>query len=155
MRAQDFADGLGLDIHLRIKHAISEVLWSQQPSGLVAMSCRLTPGDKFGITLDDAKEERVVVTTLKNMVSVSVQNATQANLGSSMGMMGSYPDGNSVERDGTTLMSDDMNAFGQEWQVGATGGQLFHPTSPYLGGSCIPPSAVDPPWKQDYLYGSC
>lgn len=93
---------------------------------------------RFEIHLDDLKKEKVVVFTHKDIVAVTVENASRDNFDSSYGMMGRFVDGALVSRDGNTLMSDDLNAFGQEWQVLPSEPQLFQAPSPFLGQACVP-----------------
>ena len=93
---------------------------------------------RFEIRLDEFKNETIVVSTFKDIVAVHVENASRDNFASSMGMMGRFVDGALVSRDGNTLMSDDLNAFGQEWQVLPGEPQLFQAPSPFLGQACVP-----------------
>jgi len=93
----------------------------------------------YHITVSD--KEEIVVTSFKDMVAVSVQNATRANFGTSVGLMGSYNDGSFIGRDGTTVF-EDPNAFGQEWQVLASESQLFQTPSSFLGKTCVPPTVT-------------
>lgn len=86
-------------------------------------------------------EEEIVVTSFKDMVAVSVQNASRANFGTSVGMMGSFEDGSFIGRDGTTVVGD-HDAFGQEWQVLASEPQLFQTPSAHLGKTCVAPAVA-------------
>lgn len=45
--------------------------------------------------------------------------------GGSQGLMGSFPDGSLIGRDGVTIIND-VNEFGKEWQVLASEPHLFH-----------------------------
>lgn len=93
---------------------------------------------RFEIRGDEFDDETIVVTTHKDIVSVHVENASHDNFGSSTGMMGRFVDGALVSRNGTTLMSDDLAAFGQEWQVLPSEPQLFQSPSPFVGQACVP-----------------
>lgn len=70
-------------------------------------------------------EEKIVLTTFKDLVSVHVEGATTANFGDSVGLMGTFTNGTMLARDGRTVMAEDINAFGQEWQVRSSDPQLF------------------------------
>ncbi|CAB9509395.1 expressed unknown protein [Seminavis robusta] len=76
----------------------------------------------FMIHLDGG--EHIKISTKKELVSVKVENATQATFGASVGLMGSYNDGIWFARDGETVMTDPI-AFGEEWQVLNTEANLF------------------------------
>jgi len=91
----------------------------------------------FEIVLDESKQESIVISTFKNMVSITVKNATFANFGTSVGMMGSFKDGSLLARDGATVM-EEHDLFGQEWQVSNTEPQLFQVARPM--DSCVAPS---------------
>jgi len=83
---------------------------------------------KFVINLDtnhnNEKLEEIVFTTWNSFVSVTVKNPTNDHFDGSLGLMGSYPVGAMVARDGNTVF-DDSNEFGQEWQVLSSEPQLF------------------------------
>lgn len=89
----------------------------------------------------DGSEEAIVVTTFKDLVSVAVENASLANFGSSVGLMGNYGSGSLLARDGSTVM-EDHSLFGQEWQVLESERQLFSSPSPYLGQACVPAAST-------------
>lgn len=91
-----------------------------------------------------SEKEFIKVHVHKDMVNVEVSSsqATKANFGTSVGMMGRYPDGALLARDGTTII-DDHDLFGQEWQVDKTeNGDLFQSPSPYTN-QCLPPNLVE------------
>ena len=83
---------------------------------------------KFVINLDtnhnNEKIEEIVFTTWNSFVSVTVKNPTNDHFDGSLGLMGSYPAGAIIARDGNTVF-DDSNEFGQEWQVLSSEPQLF------------------------------
>jgi hypothetical protein len=94
----------------------------------------------YHIAVSDTEE--IVLTSFKDMVAVSVQNASRANFGTSVGMMGAFNDGKFIGRDGTTVFADPL-AFGQEWQVLASEPQLFQMPSAHVGKTCVPPTITE------------
>lgn len=76
----------------------------------------------FRVDLGDG--DAISIESYKKYVRVNVKPKTDKFNGS-IGMLGSYPDGRKVGRDGETLV-DDPNSFGQEWQVNASEPMLFH-----------------------------
>jgi len=87
-------------------------------------------------------KENITLTTFKNLVAVSI-NAGQESakyFNRSVGVMGSF-DGKLLARDGATVM-EDMNAFGQEWQVTEEEPSLFRESrAPQHPSKCILPAA--------------
>jgi len=77
---------------------------------------------KFTINL--GTNEEIVFKTWNSFVSVSVKNPTMDHFDGSLGLMGSFPAGAMVARDGKTVF-DDSDEFGQEWQVLDSESQLF------------------------------
>merc|ERR1711862_262157 len=63
--------------------------------------------------------------TWKDFVRVDIINPTDALFNGSIGLMGAYPRGEFVGRDGETTI-EDIQEFGQEWQVSASEPKLFH-----------------------------
>lgn len=60
----------------------------------------------------------------------------------SVGLMGRYPAGQTLGRDGTTVFTD-MNAFGKEWQVRATEPKLFRLVEgPQHPETCLMPNTL-------------
>ena len=109
--------------------------------------------DKFLVsqTSEDVKEHvfeislggpaRMIVKSVKDMLSVKFVDAPGYYFENSVGLMGSYPTGDRVARDGKTILSD-PNAFGQEWQVISDEPQLFMATrSPQHPQKCFLPDA--------------
>ena len=73
----------------------------------------------------NSQGEKLIMKTYKDFVKVEVAaHGSDSYLGSH-GLLGRYPDGKRVGRDGETLI-EDINAFGQEWQVTAAEPKLFH-----------------------------
>jgi len=75
--------------------------------------------------IDLGNEEKIVIKTWNAFVSVSIQHATFDHFGNSVGLMGSFIGGAKLARDNKKIIGDE-NAFGQEWQVLATEGKIFH-----------------------------
>jgi hypothetical protein len=60
-----------------------------------------------------------------------------------VGLIGSYPTGEKMARDGKTIMSD-TNAFGQEWQVRANEPKIFHSVEgPQFPETCEMPTSEE------------
>ena len=73
----------------------------------------------------NSKSEKLVMRTYNDFVKVEVAaHGSDYYLGS-QGLLGRFPDGKRVGRDGETFI-EDVNTFGQEWQVSPTEPQLFH-----------------------------
>merc|ERR1712176_62152 len=70
------------------------------------------------------KEEAIIFKTWNSFVSVRVKNPTKDHFDGSLGLMGSFPAGVMVARDGNTVF-DNTNEFGQEWQVLSSEPHLF------------------------------
>lgn len=68
--------------------------------------------------------DAISIESFKNFVRVNINDKKKANFVGSTGLLGSYPTGEKVGRDGKTKFADD-NAFGQEWQVGSADEILF------------------------------
>ena len=82
-----------------------------------------------------------MVTAFKDLVSVKMDNATMASFGASVGLMGAYPSGMKLARDGKTVM-EDPDMFGQEWQVQQGEAMLFDSVrAPQHPQVCTPPGA--------------
>ena len=69
--------------------------------------------------------EKIVMKTYKDFVKVEVNAKGSKQFENSLGLLGRFPDGQRVGRDGTTFI-EDVNKFGQEWQVQADEPKLFH-----------------------------
>lgn len=94
----------------------------------------------FTIGLGKSGQDALVVKTFKDLVAVNIVNATTASFGSSTGMMGRFSDGALVARNGETVM-EDLNAFGEEWQVLGSEPQLFQATGVGPAEGCAVPVA--------------
>lgn len=85
---------------------------------------------------------KVLIKTWNSYVSVSIEGAHIEDFGDSMGLMGTFPDGTKLGRDNITAI-DDMNTFGQEWQVLESEPKLFHETrAPQAPEKCHVPSTA-------------
>ncbi|CAB9499033.1 domain-containing protein [Seminavis robusta] len=69
--------------------------------------------------------EKIMFKTFADFVKVEFMNESDDTLKGSLGLLGTYPDGQRVGRDGATIM-EDVNMFGQEWQVKPDEPKLFH-----------------------------
>lgn len=76
---------------------------------------RVDLGDKNAISIE----------TFKHFVRVNLKPSTQASFYGSTGLLGSFPEGKMVARDGVTMM-EDANEYGQEWMVHPSEPMLFH-----------------------------
>ena len=79
----------------------------------------------FTIDLVSKNGDKIIIKTWNAMVSVDIENASEENFGSSVGMLGEFNTGRKLDREGN-LMVGDLNKFGQEWQVMASEPNLFH-----------------------------
>jgi hypothetical protein len=76
--------------------------------------------------IDLGNKEFIHVKTWKDMVRVDiVVNRKTNTFGGSLGLMGTYPEGLMLGRDGKTIISD-FDSFGQEWQVLSSESRIFH-----------------------------
>ncbi|CAB9512583.1 expressed unknown protein [Seminavis robusta] len=69
--------------------------------------------------------EKILFKTFADFVKVEFMNESDNTLKGSLGLLGTYPEGQRVGRDGATMM-EDVNMFGQEWQVKPDEPKLFH-----------------------------
>jgi len=75
--------------------------------------------------IDLGESEKIIFKTWNSFVSVQVKNAKHKDFKNSVGLMGSFPRGIKLARDNTSVV-DEVDAFGQEWQVLASERNLFH-----------------------------
>lgn len=75
--------------------------------------------------IDLGNGEEVVFKTFKYFVRVNVNALSTETFGTAVGLMGSYPSGLKLARDNSTSF-EDINDFGQEWQVLPGEPKLFH-----------------------------
>jgi hypothetical protein len=100
----------------------------------------------FVIKLDDI--EKITFKTFKDWVSVKIDTSSMDRFGSSLGLMGSFKNGDMLARDGVAVLNAwnetiaNPSIFADEWQVrGDSDGSLFLSTrSPQYPQKCILPS---------------
>lgn len=163
MQNPDFANGLGMDIHIRNKRVkrwsyidtaairigsdILEVkggkttneFWvngvqgnPQLENGVLEQTVAgykvkfdwLTQGRRRFV-IDLGNGEEVIFKTFKYFVRVNLKAKQEDNFKSSVGLMGTYPEGKKVARDHSSVI-EDYDQFGQEWQVAPGEPMLFH-----------------------------
>jgi hypothetical protein len=171
VRSEGFADGLGLDIHMRTKHRGSfsyitsaalrigsEVFEVTGKLGIyylnsvanVAMPAtiagyqivhkqRSDHESTFLIKLHHG--QTIVFKTWRDIVSVVIEHATLEDFDDAVGLMGDFVTGHRFGRDGTII--DDVNAYGQDWQVRSDELKLFQTVeAPQYPQHCLLPSPV-------------
>jgi len=79
--------------------------------------------------IDLGHGDAVAVETFKHFVRVNIMNKSNTAFVGATGLLGAFPHGAKVARDGVTVM-EDSNAFGQEWQVRVAEPMLFHEVGP-------------------------
>merc|ERR1712048_823127 len=87
-------------------------------------------GEQRKYVVDLGGNEKIVVKTWHDMVRLDVvadrENAAgNKNFAGSTGLMGSFESGTRFARDNETVL-DNVNAFGQEWQVLPSEAKMFH-----------------------------
>lgn len=94
----------------------------------------------LGMDDDEGIQEKIVIKTFKDMVSVKLEHAGADRFADSVGMMGDFMTGDMMARNGTTVV-DDPNLFAAEWQV-RSGQSLFQGVaSPQYPDPCeLPPT---------------
>jgi hypothetical protein len=75
--------------------------------------------------IDLGNGDAIAIETFKDFVRVNIGNKSQTAFPGSKGLLGAFPNGAKIGRDGNTVF-EDANEFGQEWQVLATEPSLFH-----------------------------
>lgn len=76
-------------------------------------------------TVDLGDDAKITIETWKKLVRVDIHGATDTDFGASLGLMGSFQDGKHMARDNNTVL-ENINDFGQEWQVRGDEPKLFH-----------------------------
>ena len=99
---------------------------------------------KFVISIGGLQMEAIVIKVFKDLVNVSIENATMATFETSSGLLGSFPEGDMLARDGATILEDE-SLFGQEWQVTGNDPQLFLTANPHqpVASVCVAPVVSD------------
>merc|ERR1740139_2141986 len=93
--------------------------------------------------IDLGEEEAIVVATWKSFVRIQFKNAKGKHFEHSLGLMGSFSEGAKLARDNITVM-EDVNKFGQEWQVRESEPKIFHLTDgPQYPMECEVPSGLE------------
>jgi hypothetical protein len=93
--------------------------------------------------VDLGNGDKIELKTWNSFVSLNIQGATADRFIGSQGLMGTYPKGLKISRDFSTVF-DDVDAFGQEWQVDSTSPMLFHNVDgPQYPNVCAIPSTTD------------
>lgn len=175
-----FANGLGMDVHIRNKQYkswsyietavlliggdtfevmggninkywvngeigpsnIKDGILPTQIAGYEIEFTQLSHGRRRFI-IDLGNGEQFMFKTFKNFVRANIRAKSMSNFDTSVGLMGTYPSGEKVSRDGTkTYSKDEINDFGQEWQVMPSEPMLFHDMGdgPQAPQKCILPS---------------
>ena len=148
----EFESGLGLDVHVRteirrefsfiafaalrigkdiLEVASQGVYWfngvlnadlPKEISGLALSHTHPTEQQHvFDVHLGG--RERIKLKTYKDFVAVLVEQGKSENFVNSVGLMGDFRTGHMLGRDGT--VTDNWNAYGQDWQVRDTEPSLF------------------------------
>ena len=79
---------------------------------------------QHSFTVNLGKEDAVIFKTYKEFVRVNLDAQNHEKFAGSSGLMGSFPGGLLYDRANATII-DDVNAFGQEWQVLNSETKLF------------------------------
>lgn len=78
--------------------------------------------EKFVVELGNG--EAIIFKTWNSFVSIMIEKPNYKSFRNSVGLMGSFPEGLKFGRDNSII--EDINVFGQEWQVLSTEQNLFH-----------------------------
>jgi len=181
-RDPKFADGLGIDVHIRtklvrywsyIKNAVIRIgddIFEVQGSTdaddhteaiywyNLEYQGKMTHVGGFPITVKISKSkskshkrtfeidlsskypgQKIIISTFNEFVRVDFVNASAQAFGKSTGMLGDFKTGNTLARDGETVVND-FHEFGNGWQVLPSEHMLFHIVSdPQFPKRCILP----------------
>ena len=87
-------------------------------------------------------DQRIVIKSFKDWVSINLDRTQAVDFKGSVGMLGEFPSGRMLARDGATTMDQDFNVFGQEWQVLLEDESLFQNTvrAPQHPQQCVLPT---------------
>ena len=97
--------------------------------------------EKHNFVIMLSENENITLSSYKQLVSVSISksHASSKRFGNSQGIMGSF-EGQLLARDQETIM-EDMNSFGQEWQVTDEEPMLFRTfRAPQFPERCVMPT---------------
>jgi hypothetical protein len=173
LQSSTFESGLGLAVHIRtqIRHGMSFIssaalrigadvleVASQGVYYLHGVAGADLPAEFSGFAFSHTQptdkqhvfdvhlggREHIKIKTYKDFVSVLIEKGQEKHFGDSVGLMGDFEMGQKIARDGETVL-DDVNAYGQEWQVLATERTLFQVARfPQHPQACtIPPPAEE------------
>jgi len=147
---------IGEDI-LEVRGGANMNYWTNGVKGAEITDSAAFPKSIFGYTssfskLDATQKElrvdlgegsQLVITTWNAYVKVGVEGSNSKDFGTSVGLMGSYPHGERVGRDGVSIKETPVE-FGQEWQVLPSENVLFHTKEgPQAPTKCEIPSAEE------------
>merc|ERR1740117_323202 len=94
-------------------------------------------------SIDLGEEDTIIIGAWKSYVRVQIDNAKDKHFRDSRGLMGSFSDGIKLARDNITVL-EDLNVFGQEWQVRNSEPKLFRvEEGPQHPVKCDIPSSLD------------
>lgn len=83
--------------------------------------------------------QKIVLSTFREFVSVDFRGSTSHSFGNTVGVLGDYKTGNTLARDGVSVI-DDFVQLGSEWQVLPADPKLFHEMEePQFPSYCIVP----------------
>ena len=169
LSSKQFGNGQGIDVHIRTKHrhyfsfitsaAIrigedileitddDEDVYFLNGEANVDLPAKLS-GYKITHKYDNKRQqtfhivlgghENLVVRVLKDFVSVTIKHGESQDFEDAVGLMGAYTTGHKLGRDGETIF-EDIDAFGQEWQVLESEPKLFQTVrAPQHPVQCIP-----------------
>lgn len=93
--------------------------------------------------IDLGQGEKVTFKTWKEMVRIDFEGCTAKNFASSVGLMGTFTHSYKVGRDNSTII-ENLNQFGQEWQVLPDEPKLFQTLEgPQAPSRCVIPSKTE------------
>ena len=78
-------------------------------------------------TIEVGEYQSILLKSFKDFVSIKFTMAIHENFHDSIGLLGDFQHGQRLARDGVTVI-EDINEFGQEWQVHPDEPQLFQAT---------------------------
>jgi len=101
--------------------------WSKSTFAGNLLRLKQTPGivNRREAHIHLGNGEKILLKSFNTFLKVEFIKESEDTLGGSSGLLGTYPAGKRVGRDGESLI-EDVNVFGQEWQVTAEEPKLFH-----------------------------
>jgi len=85
------------------------------------------------------QNQSILIRTFKEFVKVEFLNSSALSFGDAVGMLGNYHTGQTLGRDGATVIND-FTELGNEWQILPSDEMLFHDISPpQFPNKCIEP----------------